>query len=498
MQTQMLMQCNLPRGGGANMTGDTVLLPGKNLKKVNTAPGYVALMPTVDACAVSPVNCSIDMRGYTFPLSNIHKSGKVSYAKQNGTITNFYDVSYKDDEVDLQNDDYYPDVDDFTCVNPNSCISETTSLFYYAYYPTGIDYSNCKLPAIILFHAGGFSDCSGLNYEDTLCYALARKGFIVFNVEYRRGRIKDAGTIYTSAQQMLAIYRAFQDGRGAIRSIIKRQRNILYNNFPYQIDTMNIFVAGQSAGATIANSLAYYRTQSMIDAVFPVPPGEMAISTALGSIDADYYYGDPYMDYQSSIKGLWSMWGGFPIPTVSGISVNEYNFLTQNGADSLVPMIGFMGKKDPVFPIQKKNQYIFYPPTAHSTYTTETSCLISSPFKVYNIHDTASLRMACTNDIYNMLIAHGYPALEYIDNGMGHGLMHVCKTCICPTDFGVAGNLTTNQVNEYLAARAAFFFQSILNFEAKNLAAPSLFVSCEDYRHSTGACANAADNNNCP
>jgi len=104
----------------------------------------------------------------------------------------------------------------------------------------------------------------------------------------------------------------------------------------------------------------------------------------------------------------------------------------------------------------------------------------------------------CTNDIYKILIAHGYPALEYIDKTMKHGLLHVCDTCTCPTDFGVAGNLTTNQVNEYLAARAAFFFQSILNFQAKNLAVPSLFVSCEDYRHSTGACATAADNNSCP
>ncbi len=443
------------------------------------------------------------MRSYTLPLSRINKSQQTSYAKQNGTIINYNDVSYQDDKVDLLSDDYYPDEDDKSCTNRDDCITETSSLYYYAYFPTGMDYTNCKLPAIILFHAGGYSDCSNLKYEDTLCYALARKGFIVFNVEYRRGRIKDAGTIYTSAQQMLAIYRAIQDGRGAIRSIIKRQRNIANNHFPYQIDTTKIFVAGQSAGATIANSLAYYRTQSMIDSVFPVPPGEMSISSALGPIDADYYYGDTSIDYQSSIKGLWSMWGGFPIPTVAGVAVNEYNFLSQNGTKTLVPMIGFMGILDPVFPKKPTKQNIYYPPTTgHSKYTTENYCLINSPFKVYedNLNNYPAFRIECTNDMYNMLKVHGIATLQYMDCMMGHGLTKEDTSGICTSDFGVAGNLSTNQVNEYIAARAAFFFQSILNTTADSLAGTSKFISCEDYRHSPDSlnnCSKASDHATC-
>jgi len=311
------------------------------------------LLPTdpYNACDITPANCINNMADYKIPIDSIRKSPALSYAKTGVyPIPNYHDVKYKDDILDPNGDDFLISEDELKgcAAQRNFCETDSSALNYLVYSPKNVDYSSCKLPGIILFHAGGYSDCSNYKYEDTLCINLARKGFIVYLVEYRRGRIKDqnSGGIYTSAQQMLAIYRAMQDGRGAIRSIIKRQRNIANNNLPYQVDTNNIFVAGQSAGAVIANSLAYYKTQAMINAVFPVPAGEPSIQAALGPIDADYYYGTPDVNYQSSIQGLWSMWGGFPIPMVNGNPMDIYDFLTNNGANTnLVPMIGFMGKK---------------------------------------------------------------------------------------------------------------------------------------------------------
>lgn len=457
----------------------------------------------LNACDISPDNCNLDMRDTLLPLSRIKKSAKTTYAKQNGQIVHFMDVSYNEDKVDLLGDAYPGDEENLTCTNQDSCTTDAGSLYYYAFYPSGIDYSNCKLPAIILFHAGGFSDCSGPNYEDSLCYCLARKGFIVFNVEYRRGRIKDTaeGGKYTSVQQMLAIYRAFQDGRGAIRSIIKRQNNIAYNNFPYQIDITKIFVAGQSAGATIAGSLAYYTDQAMIDSIFPVPAGMPSFSDALGPINADYYFGDTTIDYQSSIKGLWSMWGGFPMPTVGNSTVDEYKFLTRGYTKTLVPMIGFMGSKDPVFPYDSAHQLVYYPPKNDGKYVKETSCIINDSIKVFKYpNKTPNLRIECTNDIFTIFKNNGIPTLQYIDTSMGHGLTKPDTLGICPSDFGVAGSLTTNQVNEYFAARACFLFQSILKGKATLLGGVKKFINCEDFRHSPdvgGDCATKADNDNC-
>lgn len=462
-----------------------------------------------NACKITPADCKNNMADYTIPLDRIRKSDTLSYAKTGvSPIPGFHDVKYKDDILDQAGDDFTISDDALkSCAAQNNfCQTDSSALHYIVYSPINVDYTYCKLPGIILFHAGGYSDCSNYKYEDSLCYALARKGFIVYLVEYRRGRIKDTydNGIYTADQQFIAIYRAWQDGRGAIRSIIKRQRNIAYNHLPYQLDTNSIFVAGQSAGAGIANSLAYYRNQTMVNSVFPVPAGEIPIQNSLGDIDADYYYGTPDIEYQSKIKGLWSMWGGFPIPVVNGVSVNAYNFLSNNGNYTLIPMIGVMGRYDNVFPLQEPKQYIYFPPQndpVHFPYTTETFCLNYSPFKIYdNIHPPIKqLRIMCTLDIYNIFKAHNISALEYFDCFMGHGLEHVQGGDICSTDFGSNIPITLNQVNEYLASRACFYFQSILNLNEQNLLGASIFRDCIDKRHSDGSgdCAINPDNDSC-
>ena len=446
------------------------------------------------------------MAGYTFTLDRIQKRGPTSYAKNppgDDPIPDYHDVKYKDDILVPGFDDYYISEDELKgCAAQNNfCESDSTALNYLTYYPDNINYDECKLPCILLFHAGGYSDCSTYKYEDSLCYVLARKGFVVFLIEYRRGRIKDAGTNYTSAQQLLALYRAFQDGRGAIRSIIKRQRNA-GSSLPYQIDTNKIFVAGQSAGGTIANSLAYYRNQAMINTAFPVAPGDKSIEEVLGPIDADYYNGTPDIEYQSKIIGLWSMWTGFSIPMDSSNAHSEYNFLSNNGTWNLVPMIGMMGKKDDVFPITKQDQFVYYPirDGEHDTYISESFCLIDDPFSVYGTNGKKQYRMECTNDIYAILKAHGIPTLQYLDCNMKHGLAHVAGDAICSTDFGAYGDTTTlNEVNEYLASRACFFFQSILNLPTAHLQGTSKFIDCQDYRHTdgSGSCVTPPNNDTC-
>ena len=56
---------------------------------------------------------------------------------------------------------------------------------------------------------------------------------------------------------------------------------------------------------------------------------------------------------------------------------------------------------------------------------------------------------------------------------------------------------STDEVNEYLASRAAFFFQSIMNDFASMLQGTSKFISCEDFRFSAGACAIEKNNDDC-
>ncbi|MFZ1798719.1 MAG: alpha/beta hydrolase [Chitinophagaceae bacterium] len=452
----------------------------------------------------TPSNCYWDLRDPIFASSDIVKTGKIWYGKNDppNTIPNYYDVSYDGDEVSPGFDDYNNDDEDLqACTNVDGCSQIGSSLFYYVYYPKH-NYRVKKLYAFVLFHAGGFSDCSGPNYEDSLCRTMARKGFIVFNVEYRRGRIKDPTLPigkYTSVQQYEAFYRGVQDGRGSIRSIIYDQQQHS-DVLPYLFVEDSIFVAGQSAGGNIAANLAYYPTPAMNDSIFQTPAGLRSITTALGPVDADFYKGAPSIEYHSKIVGTCEMWSGFPFTITTSNNDDEYNFLTQNGTYTPAPMIAFMGQLDVVFPIKKKSQNVYFSMlTLDTLYNSDNRCMIDPPYKIYGDGRNKDGRIECTNDIYKLFRANNIPTLFYLECTMGHGLDRGDDDPITPylTNFGLPDTVDLNAVNDYIAARTAFFFQSILNGTAGSLGGTSKFVHCVDSRHSSGTCATAAESPGC-
>src|SRR4051794_28620861 len=56
------------------------------------------------------------------------------------------------------------------CNTVTDCTDGSSKLVYKVYYPN-IQYSDTKkLPAVILFHAGGFSDCTNFNSPDMATY----------------------------------------------------------------------------------------------------------------------------------------------------------------------------------------------------------------------------------------------------------------------------------------------------------------------------------------
>ncbi len=202
------------------------------------------------SCDSAGLDCSLDLRQQMF--FNITTSSPISYAK-NPLPTSFKDVKYLDDKYGSTTSSCPPPPGD-------QCLNDGSSLVYTVTYPKDHDYSACPLKAIVLFHAGGFAECS--NYQlyliTTLATDLAQKGFVVYDAEYRRGVVQDTinGT-YITVQQQLAPYRAEQDERGFFRSMIKKERN--KSSFPtevWRIDTNNIFIGGMSAGAFSALNVA--------------------------------------------------------------------------------------------------------------------------------------------------------------------------------------------------------------------------------------------------
>ncbi len=136
----------------------------------------------------------------------------------------------------------------------------------------GHDYQAVKLPVMIILHPGGFKECTSYDdiFTEQLATEFARKGFVVFQIEYRTGRTVDGNGTLTSAQEHLAPYRGIQDIRAAAKLILTRNTaNIANSNYKkFLIDPDQFFIGGASAGAGIALNVAYLRDQSMVDLHF--------------------------------------------------------------------------------------------------------------------------------------------------------------------------------------------------------------------------------------
>ncbi len=329
--------------------------------------------------------------------------------------------------------DYYSNLDSqnrTSCNADSGCDNSNSALVYDVYFPAVAAYPHYNerpLPFVVMFHGGGFSDCSDKDGADShvYCKTLAERGFVVFNVEYRRGRIKDEKNL--SPEQLLATYRGVQDGRGAIRSIIKRQLN---NEPAFKIDTSRLYIGGNSAGAIISLHIAFCNQQEL-DEAFP----GISDTTILGPIDKDDYYGSP--DVAFSVKAVLSMWGG-----LVGTS-SDPGFPSWIKETDRIPVIAFHGKLDKTVPC-----FIVKDSFSIGSRATVDQCgctyqLSSDGGFVYEYGD---------EPIYERLKSLNIPAQLYLDSDTRHGLSK-------NADYGVTDDVKS--LEEYIATRAAIFFQAV-------------------------------------
>ena len=158
-----------------------------------------------------------------FDLASIKQDLGLNYGKYYHSATYPGDVTYANENMSCI---------DTAISGAEACTTDSTGdLYYDVYYPsTYPNYKSCPLPAVIYVHGGGFSDCRKLSKagNDSNAIAFAERGFVFFNVEYRTGvrivpngfPLDPTGNLYATVQQQLAEYRASQDARGAIRTII--------------------------------------------------------------------------------------------------------------------------------------------------------------------------------------------------------------------------------------------------------------------------------------
>jgi len=178
-----------------------------------------------------------------------------------------------------------------------------------------------KYPLVLLMHGGGFLTGSKEAMKAN-CKFLADSGFIAVSINYRKGW-RTGGSALTCDGDIedfkLAIYRATQDARAAMRFLVDKQND-------YAIDTAWLFAGGSSAGGVLALNLAYFTEdwakKNMKDAV-----------KELGGLDKS----SNKLKNSFTIKGICNMWGG----------LGDSTMITPANA---LPTIFYHGSADPVVP----------------------------------------------------------------------------------------------------------------------------------------------------
>lgn len=403
------------------------------------------------ACTKTIYNCNANLTEEQFADSNITIIINKPYAKPSA-LDIAPDASYASD-----------------CPETSACSKNGASLIVDIYFPKASvhNYNTCALPAIFLIHPGGFSDCSNKDQGGMAVYAaeFAKRGFVVFNVEYRRGHLLDPNAAYKSASNILSMYHAFQDLRGAIRSAIQMQQDGSFSNFKF--DTAFIFLGG--AGTTLMNT-AYYN-QKMMDEIMP------GAKQALGPVNADYYYGDTALKF--TIKGVLNLWGSM-IATLKKSFLNY--FLQQK--ETMAPLISFHGVLDTYSHYNEELiRFSQWP------YNRDSICLLTGANTFVLKDDNGAspdLKTYGSQNIYDYFVkTFKIPAELYLDCHMHHGLDD-------NTGFGT-GTTDIPEVQKYIVQRAVTFFQAVVNIRASQLNT-TRFVDCENFRF---GCAARNNNNAC-
>jgi len=238
--------------------------------------------------------------------------------------------------------------------------SSDTILKMNVYQPAG---DTLRLrPTVVFIHGGGFSGGTEKDYyADSICSALARRGYVTISIGYRLGiawapHMSNADSIL---RQLEAAYRADQDARAAIRYIRK-------SSSIGRIDTTKMFIGGASAGA-ITSILLAYLNQDELSSDFVLRNGPL---DGTGTYD--------YPGYSTKVKGVinmegvildttWIKTGDVPIFSYYGTADPFYVVSGTVPSSPYVPIFGGQGIRFRFIHLGIPNGMMTYPGGVHGS-----------------------------------------------------------------------------------------------------------------------------------
>ncbi len=191
------------------------------------------------------------------------------------------------------------------------------------YQPTGDTMS--ARPLIILAHGGSFITGNGDRTNDptvdSLCIRFAKRGYVTVSIDYRTtDYLSMVGADSTPA--INEVIMAISDGKAAIRYFMKDRAT----TNTYKIDTNNIFVGGNSAGAVLYMHVGY------LDSIQECPAHIQTAMAANGGFDGN----SGNAGYTTRTKGIINLAG----------ALNNASFISPGNK----PSVNCQGDADPVVP----------------------------------------------------------------------------------------------------------------------------------------------------
>ena len=196
------------------------------------------------------------------------------------------------------------------------------------YQPTGD--TMAARPLIILAHGGSF--VGGTRNDDvtvdSLCVHFAKRGYVTASIDYRLGNFL---SMYTDSSNAIdEVMKAISDGKAAIRFFVKDRATVNH----YKIDTNNIFIGGNSAGAVLYMHVGY------IDSMGECPTDIQTAMTANGGFEGN----SGNAGYTTKSRAIINLAGG----------LNEVSFVSSGNK----PSVNAQGDQDSTVPYNCAHPYI--------------------------------------------------------------------------------------------------------------------------------------------
>lgn len=166
------------------------------------------------------------------------------------------------------------------------------------YYP--IESSTENRPVVICLFGGAFLAGSKERPDIVAwCDSLAHYGYVAVAINYRLGYnpVVGGGGIGPATGMKRAAYRAIQDCRAAIHFL-------KHYSAEYKIDTSQMFLLGNSAGAITAINTVFFTEEERFSETYSVGIGQN--NADLGCLDCNSNYPNHTID----IAGVVGLWGG--------------------------------------------------------------------------------------------------------------------------------------------------------------------------------------------